>query len=145
MQGWPKKGVIDGTGPPTERRKVTRSERNPSSAKPAPWRRKAASQTRREQPAPYEQAWKLHQQRLESLEKRFGQELSACRTERAETLEAFQKANQAREREFDEERARKEEDQRLGFETLVHRQMQRAERSVGEEFARKGRPPERDI
>ena len=93
----------------------------------------------------YEQARQLHQQRLENLEKRFGQELSACRSERAETLEAFQRANQAREREFDEERARKEEDQRLGFETLVHRQMQRTERSVGEEFARKGRPPERDI
>jgi len=93
----------------------------------------------------YEQAQRAHQQRLEALEKRFGQELSACRTERAETLEAFQTANQAREREFDEERARKEEDQRLGFETLVHRQMQRAERSMGEEFARKGRPPERHI
>lgn len=93
----------------------------------------------------YEQARRFHQHRLEALEKRFEQELASCRAERAEQLDAFQKANQARERDFDEERARKAEDQRLGFETLVHRQMQRAERSVGEEFARKGRPPERDI
>ena len=93
----------------------------------------------------YEQGRLLHQRRLEALGQRFEQDLTACRLERAEQLDAFQKANQAREREFEEERSRKAEDQRVGFDTLVHRQMQRSERSMGEEFTRKGRPPERDM
>lgn len=92
----------------------------------------------------YEEARQIHRQRLEAIEKRFEQDLSACRIERAEQLEAFQKANQGRERDFEDERARKEEDQRLGFETLVHRQMQRAERSMGEEFKQRSRGPERE-
>lgn len=92
----------------------------------------------------YEQARLFHQRRLEAFEKRFKQDLGGCRLERAEQLDAFQKANQAREREFDEERARKADDQRLGFETLVHRQMQRAERSVGAEFTRRSRGADRE-
>jgi hypothetical protein len=93
----------------------------------------------------YERARTRYQESREALEERYAEDLGACRRERAAQLELFGEANRARERGFEEERARKQEDQALGFEVLVHRQMQQAEKSIGEEFARKSRPPERHI
>ena len=82
---------------------------------------------------------------LEALVKRFEDGRAGCQRDRAAQLEAFQSANQERERGFAEERATKEEEQRHWFETLVHRQMQRGPEPMREEFARKSRPPERHI
>jgi hypothetical protein len=98
----------------------------------------------------YEEARKIHEGRLQALEERFGQDLTTVRRERAEQLDAFWKANQARERDFDEERTGLERKQAADFEILVHRQMhygraQEPRRSIGDEFARRSRGPGREL
>lgn len=93
----------------------------------------------------YDRARQQHLKALKAIQIPFENRLTACQRERAEQLQAFQRANDERERGFEEDRMNKAEEQQRGFEILVHRQMQRPARSIGEEFARKSRDPMRDI
>lgn len=93
----------------------------------------------------YDRAREQYQRTLEALEKQREAGRTAYQRDRAAKLEAFGQANRERERGFEEDRARKEEDERLKFESLVRDQMQRGPEPVREEFTRSARPPERHI
>lgn len=93
----------------------------------------------------YDRAHEQYLRTLHALERQREAGRAAYQRDRADKLEAFGEANRERERGFEEDGARKQEDQRLGFEILVHRQMQRGPEPVREEFARSARPPERNL
>ena len=95
--------------------------------------------------AEYERLREGHAARKKEIAERLDERLADVGRERENKLETFQKANQAMERDFAEDRARKAEEQQHGFEILVHRQMQRGEPSPKREFARSSRAPEREL
>jgi hypothetical protein len=93
----------------------------------------------------YDRAREQYVRSKDALAIQFEKDLTDCHRERADQLQAFQKANDARECGFEEDRQIKAAEQQRGFEILVHRQMQRPERSAREEFARNSRDTERHI
>ncbi len=93
----------------------------------------------------YSRARAQYAVRRTALTERFDGDIADVRRQRGDTLETFQKANMERERTFEEERASKAEEQRQGFEILVHRQMQRGEKAVKREFTRSSRDASREI
>lgn len=106
----------------------------------------------------YKRARAAYEAQRSQLEERFGERLEACHRERADKLDAFRTANQAREEYFADERARREDDIENGFETFVNRQMlygnglpprttsrsQEQDRGIRREFSKQNRLPDRD-
>lgn len=105
----------------------------------------------------YQRARAAYEAQRAQLEERFGERIASCQRERADKLDAFRNANQAREEYFADQRAREADDRENGFETFVHRQMlygnglpprtasrsQEQDRGVRREFSRRNHSTDR--